>query len=95
VHHPSAMDLGQRVGDADRDPVQDERTQRLIGDRALERLALHVLGDEVRRIVIEVGIDHRCRAMPRHQTGQLHLTPKPRIGILVVELVPNHLDRDL
>jgi hypothetical protein len=97
VDHTGAVDGRQRHRDAHRQPMLVGRAQwpPLLHDRG-EAGPVDVLHDQVRRIVLGVGVEHLRRTERRDLTGPADLTAKAQPEVVVVgQLRANHLERDI
>jgi hypothetical protein len=84
VDHAGAVDRGQRGGHPDRDAVQVGRGERAaLLDHLGEAGPVHVLDDQVRLLVVGVGVEHLGGAERRHLPGPVDLAAEPAPELVV------------
>ncbi len=96
MDHPGRVDRDQRVGEPDRQPVEQASGERAaLGHRLGQAAALDVFGGHPRAWAVGVGVDHRGDRHAAHPRGRGHLGAEPVAELGVVgEPRRGHLDRD-
>jgi hypothetical protein len=96
VDHVGVVDRGQRGGHADGDAAKVGRSERAVTvDDVGEAGAVDIFDDQVRRVVVGIGVDHLGGAERRDLLGEADLGAETAtVRVVSREVSADDLDRD-